>query len=82
MSVAVLQHRPASLADVRAVFLQARRHLEFIRKDIFAKAMRVAATCPFLGRSVRQTTLRPGCSTACEQNGEKTKSANHDIPHT
>jgi hypothetical protein len=52
------------------VLLQAGRHLEFVGKDIFAKAMRVAATCPFLGRSVRQTALRPCCSAACEQNGE------------
>jgi hypothetical protein len=74
-----LQYCPAGVADVCTVFLQTGRNLEFVGKDILAKAMRVAATCPFLRRSVRQTALRPGCSTACEQKGEKTKSANHDV---
>jgi hypothetical protein len=67
---AALQNCPASGADMCTVLLQAGRHLEFVGKDIFAKAMRVAATCPFLGGSVRQTALRPGCSISCEQNGE------------
>jgi hypothetical protein len=65
-----LQDRAASVADVIAMLLQAGCHLEFIGKDVLAKAMCVAAAGPFLGRSVRHTGLSPGRPGTDDQNGE------------
>jgi hypothetical protein len=76
-----LQDRAARVADVIAVLLQAGCHLEFIGKDVFAKAVRVAAAGSFLGGGVLHTALGPGRPGADDENGEKTKSVKHGVPH-
>jgi len=49
-----LQGRAAGVTDAIAVLLQAGCHLEFVREDIFAEAVRVVAASSFLGGRMRQ----------------------------
>lgn len=75
----ILQYRPASPADVLAMLLQARRHLELVGEDVLAKPVGVATAGSFLSGGVRGSALRPSCAGTGEQSDEKTETANHDV---
>jgi hypothetical protein len=76
-----LQSRAAGVADAIAVLLQAGCHLEFVGKDVFAKAVRVVAAGFFFSGRVRNTALSPSRTGTDEQEGDKTKSVKHGVPH-
>jgi hypothetical protein len=76
-----LQRRAAGVTDAIAMLLQAGCHLEFVREDIFAEAVRVVPTSSFLGGRMWQRVLSESRAGAEQQCGQKTKSVKHGIPH-
>lgn len=61
-----------------AMFLKAGGHLEFVREDVLAKPMSVAAAGPLLGGAMRHA-LRPGGAGTSDKNDKKAETTNHDI---